>query len=56
MRYQVRTGTRTSSMETSARAKARWARKLRREEESWKARNGPVTVRRVDPAELRRSK
>jgi len=51
-----RTGIGTGSMETSARAKARWARKLRREEESWKARNGPVTVRRVDPAELRRPK
>jgi hypothetical protein len=48
-----RTGVATSTVVTSPARARRRAQARRREEASWRARSGPVTVRRVDPDELR---
>jgi hypothetical protein len=52
----MKSGTNTGSVERSPERAKREARKRRRQEAAWAARNGPVTVRRVDPDELRSSR
>ena len=47
------TGVSTGAIETSPARRRRQEKRRRREEAEWAARSGPVTVRRVEPDELR---